>query len=349
MLLSVAANAEAATYYIKENGNDNNNGYSWGNAAGVGKLRALLSDSSGATTGDVIYVASGTYTPVTPSNTDDVTHEERTATFKLNKGVKVYGGFKGTETGTPEQMLAARDIQNNTTTLSGEIGKPNNISDNSYHVVTGGAGAGNNPNDTNSYTVLDGFTITGGNAEGFGNNSKGGGMFNYNSSPTVTNCTFSGNTAGRGGGMYNYYNSSPTVTNCIFWESSIGGGDASKFTYCVIQGGSSNTYNGTGNVFEDPKLETNNNAVVLKNNGGPTQTIAINVGSPAIGTGKPNGAPATDQRGYLRNVAPCIGAFEYYDSGVTIHTVTVTAGDGGTVAPSGAAGVVGVPTNSSLT
>ncbi len=44
-------------------------------------------------------------------------------------------------------------------------------------------------------TVLDGFTITGGNANGNGLDSQGGGMYNNFSSPTVTNCTFSGNTA----------------------------------------------------------------------------------------------------------------------------------------------------------
>ncbi|MHC4082180.1 MAG: hypothetical protein ACYSU2_12770 [Planctomycetota bacterium] len=56
-------------------------------------------------------------------------------------------------------------------------------------------------------TVLEGFTITGGNAD------FGGGMYNgWYCSPTVTNCTFSGNTAGdSGGGMYNH-DSSPTVT-----------------------------------------------------------------------------------------------------------------------------------------
>ena len=63
-------------------------------------------------------------------------------------------------------------------------------------------------------TVLSGFVITGGNANGplF----VGGGMYNLNSSPTVTNCSFSGNNANNsGGGMYNL-NSSPSVTNCMF-------------------------------------------------------------------------------------------------------------------------------------
>jgi len=66
-------------------------------------------------------------------------------------------------------------------------------------------------------TVLDGFTITGGNADGVGYpDSRGGGMINDFSSPTVTNCTFTGNSALVGGGMYNNFDSSPAVTNCTF-------------------------------------------------------------------------------------------------------------------------------------
>ncbi len=76
-------------------------------------------------------------------------------------------------------------------------------------------------------TVLDGFTITGGNANGKGDDRRGGGMSNlFNSNPTVTNCTFSGNNAfGGGGGMQNTNNSSPTVTNCTFsGNTTLGGG-----------------------------------------------------------------------------------------------------------------------------
>ena len=60
-------------------------------------------------------------------------------------------------------------------------------------------------------TVLEGFTITG------GNGYRGGGMYNNNSSsPTVTNCIFTGNSANYGGGMSNDINSTPTITNCTF-------------------------------------------------------------------------------------------------------------------------------------
>jgi predicted outer membrane repeat protein len=46
-------------------------------------------------------------------------------------------------------------------------------------------------------------------------------------------------------------------------------------------------------------------------NGGPTETIALLRGSPAIDAGTPTGAPATDQRGVARNAHPDIGAYEY--------------------------------------
>ena len=57
--------------------------------------------------------------------------------------------------------------------------------------------------DADDGPVIDGFTITGGNANGGGFNNHGGGIYNSSSSPTVTNCTISGNSAsGFGGGMF---------------------------------------------------------------------------------------------------------------------------------------------------
>jgi hypothetical protein len=48
----------------------------------------------------------------------------------------------------------------------------------------------------------------------------------------------------------------------------------------------------------------------LAHNGGPTQTIALLAGSPAIAAGTSAGAPASDQRGVARGSPPCIGAYE---------------------------------------
>jgi hypothetical protein len=47
------------------------------------------------------------------------------------------------------------------------------------------------------------------------------------------------------------------------------------------------------------------------NNGGPTETMAIAPGSPAVDAGTATGAPATDQRGFARYGAVDIGAYEW--------------------------------------
>ena len=66
-------------------------------------------------------------------------------------------------------------------------------------------------------TVIDGFTITGG--QGNSANDSGGGMFNSNSHPTITNCIVIANQAGDdGSGMLNL-NSSPTVSGCQFIDN----------------------------------------------------------------------------------------------------------------------------------
>jgi hypothetical protein len=62
-----------------------------------------------------------------------------------------------------------------------------------------------------------------------------------------------------------------------------------------------------GDTFADPKLGP------LADNGGPTVTMALLPGSPAIDAGNTSLAPATDQRGFSRPAgrAADIGAFEY--------------------------------------
>jgi Ca2+-binding RTX toxin-like protein len=51
-------------------------------------------------------------------------------------------------------------------------------------------------------------------------------------------------------------------------------------------------------------------AGVLGDNGGPTQTIAIRADGPAAGAADPATATETDQRGFARDAAPDLGAYE---------------------------------------
>ena len=139
----------------------------------------------------------------------------------MKNGVAIYGGFQGTET-----KLAERNVQANPTILNG-LGDI-------YHVFY-------HPNGLNldSSAVLDGVTITGGNANGSLEHGSGGGMYNLRSSPTITNVTFSENKASDGGGMYNEYVSSQTITNVLFSGNmaKTGGGMQNNFSSPTITNG----------------------------------------------------------------------------------------------------------------
>jgi hypothetical protein len=78
------------------------------------------------------------------------------------------------------------------------------------------------------------------------------------------------------------------------------------------------TFTNTGSLNStDPKLGP------LANNGGPTLTLALLPGSPAIDAGNTSLAPSTDQRGFPRpaGMAADIGAFEY---GSVMPTIAIS-------------------------
>jgi len=129
-----------------------------------------------------------------------------------------------------------------------------------YHVVECVSGEDSN-------TVLEDFTITGGNANGYSwRNNCGGGIYNYTGSPTVRGCIFSHNSAtNQGGGMFNRF-SSLTVEDCTFSENSAksGGGMANfqsrpNVSSCTFRdnsstsrgGGMYNVDNNTGPTVEE--------------------------------------------------------------------------------------------------
>jgi hypothetical protein len=158
-----------------------------------------------ATSGDEVWASAGTYAPDVASQTDP--GDPRSATFQLESGVAVYGGFAGTETTRGQRSPAT-----NVTILSGDLGVTGVSGDNAYHVVTASG--------TDATAVLDGFTVSGGNADGDSPNDGGGGLYADSGSPTLTHVTFSHNAAVSAGGGIGSSGGSPILTDVTFSSNS---------------------------------------------------------------------------------------------------------------------------------
>ena len=155
-----------------------------------------------------------------------------------------------------------------------------------------------------------------------GNSAPVGGGFDTYAVLQLTSCTIGGNSGSKGGGLYDestsYATGHSTLTDTIVAgntapggaASDIGGAGANFVTggYNLIgTGGSGGIAGGSdGNLINsDPNLGA------LTDNGGLTQTMALQPGSPAIGAGTTVARPSADQRGLPRPVrAIDIGAFQ---------------------------------------
>jgi hypothetical protein len=238
-----------------------NDGSSWENA-----FSDLQSAITVAVYGDTIWVAEGIYFPTATT--------DRSISFILKNGIKMYGGFAGDEI-----SLSARDLSAHQTILSGDIGEPGNVFDNSFHVVFGRGVDGN--------SVLDGFTIS----DAYGSNApfsgsqmdpKGGGLLLLGawdlseSAPLIRNCRFEKNYSSQGGGIYCSWKDedfpgspsglvNPMLVNCQFvgnYAYAGGGGmmkvgptglgDTLLIDRCLFYGNVSSQNYGGGIFFQEP-------------------------------------------------------------------------------------------------
>ena len=190
------------------------------------------------------------------------------------------------------------------------------------------------------------LTVTNSTFSSNGAGSSGGGIYNSGAA-TITNSTFSGNTSASGGGAIFHASGTLSVSNSTIsgnGDSSAGGGidnaaagGSVSIGKSILSGNTngncagSSVTNGGLNISDDAtcgfgsatgangqtigdsvnsKLDPNG----LLYNGGPTQTIGLQAGSPAIAAIATANCPAADQRGATRPAlgqnACDIGAFE---------------------------------------
>jgi len=224
LLVLVAARTAPAgrVIYVDASAAEGNDGSSWKDAFNY--LRDALVTASA---GDEIRVAEGTYKPNQgliesysgPSGGGPLPpgEEGRSATFELNSGVTVKGGFAGFGAADPNE----RDTEAYQTILSGDLnGDDADVSnppdffyeptraDNSVNVITSIA--------ADASAVLDGFVVTGG---------VDGGMVIIDGSPTILNCVFRHNSAS-GGGAINIWTGQSLLRNCKFISNLAGNGGA---------------------------------------------------------------------------------------------------------------------------
>jgi hypothetical protein len=275
--------AWATTICVNAAATGANNGGCWTDA-----YTSPQSALAAAGSGDEIWVAAATYKPTATT--------DRTINFGLKNGVGVYGGFVGTET-----MRVQRDPAAHVTILSGDIGTIGVASDNSYHVVTADA-------TVTPTGVLDGFTITAGNANGAANNDRGGGMWINSGAPTVTHCIFTGNFASEKGGGLRVTSGSPVIDGCIFISNSassggggIGAGSGSSFTVknTFFRGNSTVSTGGAG--IETASGVTVVNCVFQNNSGNGLLFIVAGTVLDSTFTGNDSYGVAFDQDGTVVN------------------------------------------------
>jgi hypothetical protein len=254
--------------YVKKDALGNNNGSSWTNAFTV--LQDALIDNGCNDLFDV-YVATGKYMPHASN---------KNSSFNILEGMKIYGGFAGTEKNINERNLALIHTTNKTT-LSGDLDNNDvpfvfnfNINNNAFNVVKI---IGDN-------VIFDGFTVGGGQSNGLNKD--------YYSNFTMNNCRVIDNINGLflksghsilsnsiiAGNNYDgifINNNSQNIINCLIanngfrgiFQYSGGASCLSNLTNCTIvsNGSFSILNNYAGGSYE---ITNNIKNTIIKDNGG---------------------------------------------------------------------------------
>lgn len=191
--------------YVDDDAPPGGDGRSWDTAFNNPQDAAALVDIGYVRT---LRVAQGIYHPTGPDG-------DRTISFRLLSGTEWIGGYAGFGAPDPD----ARDPAIYKSSLSGDLNDNDgpefaNNGENSLHVLA--------VQYADPTTMIDGFCIMAGNADGFGQHGEGGGGYVEGGSPTLVNCAFTGNAAAVRGGALHILDSQPTVSAGTFNDNAAG-------------------------------------------------------------------------------------------------------------------------------
>ena len=281
LLLGSAAKAQTI-HYVTPTGANPTTGNKWEVTGNVKSLTAALED---AVAGDQIWVlgfeqiSTAEQLYVLPENAKD---EEKANGFVLKSGVKLYGGFRGTERTIDERPTSGKapyftyrsvlsgDIKGDDVVDGTNMLYPANStrSDNATHVLSLDLTPKQSSGNNNTYpTVVNGFTVIGGNADGtdeygggiyvFGANANGGGAYH------IEKCFLLNNYAKEGGGAI-YVSSqveatstASTIVDCVVYNNIAGERSGS-----VNLGGGINIV-GAGTIFNSSIFNCEGGGVLL--------------------------------------------------------------------------------------
>jgi len=191
--------------------------------------------------------------------------------------------------------------------------------------LNGSGGGGGISNQDHGAVIIRNSTVSGNTARGGDGGGGGGGIVSgsFNAMLEITNSTISGNFANDGGGIHNFgtlriSNSTISANTGNRDGGGVYNGAAFEVGNTILDAGTSgaNIFNNSGTVTSHgynlssddgggfltatgDQINTDPMLGPLQDNGGPTLTHALLIGSPAINAGDPNFTPPPlyDQRG----------------------------------------------------
>lgn len=235
LFMGSAAMAQNKIYYVSPAQKGTGDGLSWENAT------TLTDALNKAVANDQIWVQG--FETITDYNQIYIT--PTIDGFTLKSGVQLYGGFEGDETTLDARETLGKPYQlKYRTVLSGDISRNDTIdntnlifpangtrTDNAAHVLSINMAPSSSGNNNTYPTVVNGFSIGGGQADG--TDDKGGGIYIHGNNTgggifRIERCFFVNNYATQGGAIYvaaevqNQNNNYSLVNQCAVYNNAAG-------------------------------------------------------------------------------------------------------------------------------